>query len=44
MAGAYALLLLIAHVFEDRFARRVDVPGAVRIAEAEAREREPVAS
>jgi hypothetical protein len=31
------------HVFEDRVSRRFDVPGAVRIAEAELVEREPIA-
>jgi NAD(P)-dependent dehydrogenase (short-subunit alcohol dehydrogenase family) len=42
--GRYLLFRGILHVFEDRFARRLDVPGAVRIAEAEARDRQPVAS
>jgi len=41
--GRYLLFRGFAHVLEDRFARRFDVPGAVRIAEAEARERESVA-
>jgi NAD(P)-dependent dehydrogenase (short-subunit alcohol dehydrogenase family) len=41
--GRYLLLRGIMPLLDDHFARRVDVPGAVRIAEAEARERRPVA-
>jgi NAD(P)-dependent dehydrogenase (short-subunit alcohol dehydrogenase family) len=40
--GPLLLLRGLAHLFEERMARRVDLPGAVKIAEAEAREREPV--
>lgn len=36
------LLRGFLHVLDDRFARRMDVAGAVRIAEAESRERHPV--
>jgi NAD(P)-dependent dehydrogenase (short-subunit alcohol dehydrogenase family) len=41
--GGYLLLRGVMHVFEDRVSRRLDVPGAVRIAEAESVEREPIA-
>jgi hypothetical protein len=37
------LLLRGVVALDDRFARQVDLPGAVRIAEAEARERQPLA-
>ena len=41
--GPLLLFRGFLHLFEDRFVRQADVPGAVRIAEAEAREREPAA-
>jgi NAD(P)-dependent dehydrogenase (short-subunit alcohol dehydrogenase family) len=44
MVGMNLLLRGFLHVLDDRFARRFDVAGAVRIAEAESRERHPVAS
>jgi NAD(P)-dependent dehydrogenase (short-subunit alcohol dehydrogenase family) len=42
MVGMNLLLRGFLHVLDDRFARRLDVAGAVRIAEAESRERHPV--
>jgi NAD(P)-dependent dehydrogenase (short-subunit alcohol dehydrogenase family) len=41
MVGMNLLLRGVLHSLDDRFARRTDVAGAVRIAEAEARERHP---
>jgi hypothetical protein len=42
MVGMNLLLRGVLHPLDDRFARRIDVAGAVRIAEAEARQRHPV--
>ena len=41
MVGMNLLLRGFLHVLDDHFARRLDVAGAVRIAEAESRERHP---
>jgi hypothetical protein len=41
--GPLLLFRGFVHLIEDRMARRVDLPGAVKIAEAEARERESTA-
>jgi NAD(P)-dependent dehydrogenase (short-subunit alcohol dehydrogenase family) len=43
MVGMNLLLRGVLHTLDDRFTRQVDVAGAVGIAEAEARERRPVA-
>jgi NAD(P)-dependent dehydrogenase (short-subunit alcohol dehydrogenase family) len=44
MVGVNLLLRGVFHLMDDRQARRFDVAGAVGIAEAEARERRPVAT
>jgi NAD(P)-dependent dehydrogenase (short-subunit alcohol dehydrogenase family) len=43
MVEMYLLLRGLLHPLDDRFARRFDVAGAVRMAEAESRKRQPVA-